>query len=365
VSWKPAHVAPKVPNSLQRHRRALSVKTADSDRIRRQIARTSFADVTTDLLQKFVNKLVEEGSAASTVNQEIAILRQLFKHARKRWKWFQPAVNPASDVDLPALDNDRERVMSAAEQERIVEALGRRRAKHVVELVGLAVESAMRAAELVSLTWAEVRVADSLIVLHDGKTGARSVPLSPLAIAILEALRPETERTGRVFPGMTYCKLAKAWRRSCEEAGVSGLHFHDVRGTAATRFALGAAGRNVFLVRAITGHKTLKSVERYVRVAGEDCLRKLPVSEYVVGVRTRSLNGCRLGIEFKQISTTRLVQVALGCSPNVGGRRRVCQRWQWRKRCRSAPKQVDSHGGRCSITKNRDRWTDVAAVYRL
>ncbi|MCW5665443.1 MAG: site-specific integrase [Piscinibacter sp.] len=270
VTCKARHGERPIPNSLRPHRRMLSVKTEDSDRVRLQIARTKFKEVTTDLLQTFVNKLVDEGAAASTVHQEVAVLRQLFNHARRRWKWFEPGVNPADGVDLPELKNERERVMSVEEQERICKALANRRAKHVAELVGLAVETAMRAEELITLAWSEVRIGEGIIALHDGKTGARSVPLSPVAIALLEKLRPSTEKSGRVFPGMTYEKLASAWRRSCEEAGVVDLHFHDVRATSATRFALGVGGKNVFLVQVLTGHKTLKSLARYVRVtAGE------------------------------------------------------------------------------------------------
>jgi len=117
-----------------------------------------------------------------------------------------------------------------------------------------------------------------------------AVPLSPTAIEVLLAI-PRKEGSDRVFPGMTYDKLASAWRLSCVEAGITGLRFHDVRATAATRFAAGPGGRNVFLVKVLTGHKTLVMVERYVRIAATDVaklmhetqasMQKAPVQDLV------------------------------------------------------------------------------------
>lgn len=267
--WKPAQSERSIPNSLRSHRKLLTVKSADSDRLRAQIARSKFTEVTTDLMQSFVDALVDEGAKAATVYQEVAILRQLFNHALKRWRWREPEVNPASGLNMPPIDNERTRVMSVEEQTRLVAALRNRRAKGVVELVTLGVETAMRAEELVGLTWSEVRSDELVIRLDDAKSGARDVPLSPAAVELLDAMR-QGAKSERVFPGMTYAKLAAAWRLACKEAGVDGLWFHDVRATAATRFALGPAGRNIFLIQALTGHKTLVMLERYVRVTAAD-----------------------------------------------------------------------------------------------
>jgi len=49
----------------------LTVKTADSGRIRAQIACTHFTKVTTDLLQSFVAALVDEGTAAAMCTRKL------------------------------------------------------------------------------------------------------------------------------------------------------------------------------------------------------------------------------------------------------------------------------------------------------
>ena len=208
VETKPAQQEAEraVPNSLKDHRQMLCVKTADSDRLRKQIACCKFTKLSTDLLQAFVGALTTEGAAAATVYQEVAVLRQLGNHARARWKWREPEVNPASGLELPAIKNERDRVMSIDEQHRLLKTLANRRAKGVVELVALATETAMRAEEIIGLTWSEVHTDQRLIKLDESKTGARDVPLSTVAIELLDKLG-QGPRTGPVFTGMTYSKL--------------------------------------------------------------------------------------------------------------------------------------------------------------
>jgi integrase len=48
------------------------------------------------------------------------------------------------------------------------------------------------------------------------------------------------------------------WRRACAKAGIEGVTFHDLRGTAVTRLAL--AGATVPEIGAITGH-SLRDVQ--------------------------------------------------------------------------------------------------------
>jgi integrase len=47
-------------------------------------------------------------------------------------------------------------------------------------------------------------------------------------------------------------KFGKAWRDACRKAGISGLTFHDLRGTAVTRLA--EAECSTAEIASITGH---------------------------------------------------------------------------------------------------------------
>jgi integrase len=103
--------------------------------------------------------------------------------------------------------------------------------------------------------------------LRDAKAGSRDVPLSPLAVNLLRALQ-RGSTSERLIP-LSYEALKAAWKRVCVRADVEGLNLHDLRHTAATRFALEFSG-NKFVLKTITGHKSDSQLERYVNVKADD-----------------------------------------------------------------------------------------------
>lgn len=215
--------------------------------------------------------MVRDGYGASTIHNEVAVLRQLFKHAKKQWKWSHPLANPASGLRLPSIDNARDRVLSEAEWERLVQPLADYDNPFVLPLVSLMLETAMRSCEPLTLMhWRDIDWERRVIVLPGGKAGKREVPLSPSALLILSTMKshhPTAAADERVFP-MTYEALKKAWRVACEKAGVEGVKLHDLRHTSATRYSLQFSG-NIPVLKLITGHRTSKMVERYVNLKSE------------------------------------------------------------------------------------------------
>lgn len=69
----------------------------------------------------------------------------------------------------------------------------------------------------------------------------------------------------RILP-TTYEALKKAWKTACSVAGVENVHLHDLRHTAATRYALEFNG-NIPVLKVITGHKTDIMLMRYIHVS--------------------------------------------------------------------------------------------------
>lgn len=83
--------------------------------------------------------------------------------------------------------------------------------------------------------------------------------------APLRALLDATNRRGPLIltntlgrPPWTSDGFRTSWGKACERAGVDGLTFHDLRGTALVRLAI--AGASVPQIAAVTGH-SLKDVE--------------------------------------------------------------------------------------------------------
>ena len=117
----------------------------------------------------------------------------------------------------------------------------------------LALWTGQRQGDLLRLPWAAYD--GSRIRLRQGKTGARiSIP----AGAPLKAMLDETKKravtilTTEAGSSWTESGFRASWRTACRRAGISGLTFHDLRGTAVTRLAL--AGCETPEIATITGH---------------------------------------------------------------------------------------------------------------
>lgn len=274
----------KIPNGLHTHRRALASANADSDRLRAVLAGTAVADVSRQQLQQLIDRMTKDGSSAATVALERALLRCLFNYAFTTWRWPQLLDNPAARLRMPVIDNERDRTLSLQEQKLLDEALTTCRNELVAPTLTLLRETAMRASEpLERAIWSDVDWERRIIRLSDGKTGSRDVPLSPAAIDALNELRVHGPcQPGDPVVSITYESLRAAWRRACERAGIKGLNIHDLRHTAATRMALQTG--NVFLVKALTGHKTVAMLERYINVRADDVVQVMHAGSSAVPV---------------------------------------------------------------------------------
>jgi len=259
-----------IPRGLGKHREFLAVTTGASDGIRQRLARMTMADVQPHDVQKLMDASRAENREAATLQLERALIRRLFNYSRNCWNWNAPQKNPGTGLTMPSVDNGRERVMSQEEQARLDEAVQGCRNSLVGPTLTLLRESAMRSSEpLEHARWNDVNWNLKILSLSDGKAGKRDVPLSPAAI---DALR-QLWSLGRGMEDdpivhISYEALKASWKHVCERAGVEGLRLHDLRHTAATRMALKTG--NIFLVKALTGHKTLGQVARYVNVKAAD-----------------------------------------------------------------------------------------------
>ena len=240
------------------------------------------------------------------------MLSTVFNHARREWDVH--VENPIPLIKRPDKARARDRRFSAEEEAYLLAALtgGERladgtfskgaRNPWLLPLVKLAIETAMRRGELLSLIWENVDLKRQTAHLPDTKNGdPRTVPLSTRAVAILTELPlPEIDdegrdaaeplRTGAVFP-TTALALRKGFARAIERAQeqyradcqqakrrpVAGfledVHFHDTRHEAASRLAERLT--NVLELSAVTGHKDLRMLKRYYHPRAEDLAKKL------------------------------------------------------------------------------------------
>lgn len=217
----------------------------------------------------------------STVLRELQTLSAMLNHARREWSI--PITNAVEAIRRPSPNRARDRRLEPGEETRLMAALeskGRNekgqlqagtRNPWIKPIVQLALETAMRRGELLSLRWKHIDLKRRTAYLAMTKNGeSRTVPLSSAAITLLQALPRSID--GLVFP-VTPNALKHAWERVTGASGIKDLHFHDLRHEAASRIAERLP--NIIELASVTGHKDVKMLARYYHPKAEELARKL------------------------------------------------------------------------------------------
>lgn len=216
------------------------------------------------------DKRREEGVAEPTIRLELALISNLYTIAAKDWG-MQGLRNPIGSMTLPKGSQERTRVFEGDEEERLLAALAVK-GPYMAPLLSLAIETAMRQGELLSLAWADVNLQTCVARLADTKNAEpRDVPLSTRAVEILKALPRSLEAGARVFP-LRQDYVIRGFRRACTAAGIEDMKFHDMRHVALTRIC---ARLPMHEAMRVSGHKTPSMLMRYYHPKAEDLARKL------------------------------------------------------------------------------------------
>ncbi|WP_028232679.1 site-specific integrase [Paraburkholderia mimosarum] len=255
----------------------------------------------------------------ATVLRRLAVLSHVFNVARKEWG-MESLSNPVELVRKPQPNNARTRRIGSAgeaasepqddrdpdsergaqdgELERVITASN---SALLPAIIWLAVETAMRRGEIVSLQWKYVDLKRRVAHLPATKNGnARDVPMSSRAVAVLQTLKDS--RDAKVNPteddendadlvfGIRGDAVTRAFERAVTRARkiyldecwaaklkpdgkfLTDLRFHDLRHEATSRLA------SIFPMHEltkITGHRDPRMLMRYYHPRAEDLARKL------------------------------------------------------------------------------------------
>ncbi|MDR1657842.1 MAG: site-specific integrase [Deltaproteobacteria bacterium] len=234
---------------------------------RRALAPKCLAAIRSKDIADFIRERESEEVSANTIRLDMALLSRLFNVAIGNWG-MESLVNPVGRVAKPKLAPGRERRLEPGEEERLLAVA----TPELQTLIKLALETAMRREELVTLTWRQIDLGRRVVSLgaaNAKNSEARSIPLSPRAIEILRALQAEQStglpaQGGRLFPFHPDA-VTKAMARACKFAGIEGLHFHDLRHEATSRL-FENTDLDIMEIRSITGHKSLQMLARYTHL---------------------------------------------------------------------------------------------------
>jgi integrase len=203
-------------------------------------------------------------------NRDLALLRAMFNWAvlTELVAATPFKVGTVSAVKLSREEPRTRRLQPGEEERLLLEAGG------LKDLITAALETGCRLGELLSLQWDQVR---SDLFLPAGKTKAkkpRRVPISTALRAVLDARRHDP--AGEALPAAAFVlgdevgrrrrSVRTAWRLTCKRAKIVGLHFHDLRREAGSRWM--DAGVPLATIQRWLGHHNISQTSTYLAASG-------------------------------------------------------------------------------------------------
>jgi len=224
-------------------------------------------------VQDLADRLAARGFDASSIQNVLMPLRVIYRRALRRGEL---AVNPTSDLDLPAPKSRRDRIASPVEAEALLAALGE--TDRVIYATAL--YAGLRLGELRALRWEDVdldrnvvrveRAWDAIegVIEPKSKAGRRTVPIGrTLRAHLLRHQLASGRREGLVF-GRTAANpfdTGGIWKRSHKawaDAGLEPIGVHECRHTFASMMI--AAGVNAKALTSYMGHSSVRiTFDRY------------------------------------------------------------------------------------------------------
>jgi len=208
----------------------------------------------------------------ASVNRELACLSHLFNLAKTRKKFFGD--NPVSISKLLPEHNQVERILTREEEARLINSSS----PELRSIIICALNTGMRKNEIITLSWDNIDIDRNVITLEHTNTKSkktRRIPINSVLRKLLLEQRLKVGNSNYVFlsskgqPYKRHDSLKQAFTGACKRANISGLRFHDLRHTAATRMI--EAGASIVAVSRILGHADLKTTMRYAHP--EDSLK--------------------------------------------------------------------------------------------
>lgn len=216
------------------------------------------------------NSKLERPISSATANRELALLKTLFS---KAVEWGRLEANPAARVKHLKEPPARETILAEDQARRLVDAA----APEYRPIFVVALGTAMRRGEILSLKWADLDLVRGIITVANSKSGrSRRIPMSGEVAAALGALPRRGEYVFWNPETRTRLKdVKKPWAAACKAAGISGVRFHDCRHTALTWML--QSGADIVSVSKIAGHASIIMTQRYCHASPE--MQRLAVNK--------------------------------------------------------------------------------------
>ena len=265
-------VADLVELYLEKWARPRKRSAAEDERIlRKEVIPTWGKLKAQDVRRKDVIALLDgivERGAPIGANRTLACIRRMFSWAVER---DVLDASPCVSIKAPAPENRRDRALSDDEIATFWRGLDGANMSETIRLtLRLQLATAQRRGEVANAEWSEFDCDNALWVIPAAKAKNNEqhvVPLSPLAINLLDAIKANAGGASHLFPSpvgdkpITPSSISHALRNNRDKIGVTNLTPHDLRRTAATRMA--ALGVERLVLSRVLNHVDNSVTSRY------------------------------------------------------------------------------------------------------
>jgi integrase len=256
------------PSTRARYRSALDLHLLPA------FGSVPLSDITPERLRRWIAGATA-ASAAATVRKNHAVLHQVLAQAVADGRL---AVNPAAELELPAIDETEKRYLTAQQIQKLADVAGEHGA--LVLLLGF---TGLRFGEAAALTVRDIDLVHGRVRVHRSVTavGGRmvySAPKShqartvPLPQFLIDALRDHLQGRdlgalafpdSRGGPMRLHNVRRRWWRQAVANSGApAGLSPHELRHSAASLSI--SAGASIKAVQKVLGHKSATlTLDRY------------------------------------------------------------------------------------------------------
>jgi len=205
-------------------------------------------------------KLQRRGKIAdSTVNRELALLKRMFNLAIT-WDLYL-GLNPVRKVKFFREFNVGLRVLSPEEEERLLQNA----IPYLQDLIRFALNTGLRIGEIFSLRWSCVDLKKGILAVFASKTQTiRESPMNSETRKVLDAWKLNKKNEGVFYnpqTGKPFVDLKTGFALACEKSGISGVTWHTLRHTFASRLV--NSGVDIVTVKELLGHSSIIVTMRY------------------------------------------------------------------------------------------------------
>jgi len=217
-------------------------------------------------IERFRASRLRRGNTRSTVNRYLQLMGKMFNLAIEEGYLEE---NPARKVkSFSEKNNLKERILTEEEEEKLMENCS----DTLKSIVAVALNTGMRRAEILNLTWNQVDFQAKRIKVEKTKSGkVRFIPINDDLFKQILKRKNENGQSAFVFLNPAtkkpFLDMKTPFKRACRISEIEGLRFHDLRHTFATRLV--ANGIDVETVRDLLGHYSIVITQRYTHSSDE------------------------------------------------------------------------------------------------